>query len=153
MDSLGAYWAVYPDLQAQLFQNGERVGYYQLKISQDEIKQVIFNHPQFISYKQKIEIILESWCDRFLPILRDLQATDKAKDLIAQLSESILSDFSQTSLIDAYDVYQHLMVYWEATMKDDVYLVIEEGWKAEVYQVVDKDGKAKKDQWDCDLVL
>jgi len=152
VDSLGAYWAVYPDLQAQLFQKNERVGYYQLKISQDEIKQVIFNHPQFISYKQKIEIILESWCDRFLPILRDLQATDKAKDLIAQLSESILSDFSQTSLIDAYDVYQHLMVYWEQTMKDDVYLVIEEGWKAEVYQVVDKDGKAKKDQWDCDLV-
>ena len=66
---------------------------------------LIFNHPQFISYKQKIEIILESWCNRFLPILRELQSTHKAKDLIAQLSESILSDFSQTSLIDAYDVY------------------------------------------------
>jgi len=31
-------------------------------------------------------------------------------------------------LIDAYDVYQHLMDYWAATMQDDVYLIVHGGW-------------------------
>ncbi|MGH8532534.1 MAG: hypothetical protein ACREV1_07355, partial [Gammaproteobacteria bacterium] len=31
-------------------------------------------------------------------------------------------------LIDAYDVYQHLMDYWAATMQDDVYLIVHAGW-------------------------
>ncbi len=31
-------------------------------------------------------------------------------------------------LIDKYDVYQHLMVYWTDTMQDDVYLIAVDGW-------------------------
>ncbi len=78
--------------------------------------------------------------------------TIKPKELIFQLSEAILTAFSQTNLIDKYDVFQHLMVYWTETMKDDVYFIIEEGWKAEPYAILDKKGKPKKDEWDCDLI-
>ena len=44
------------------------------------------------------------------------------------------------------------MVYWMETMKDDVYFILEEGWKAEPYAILDKKGKPKKDEWDCDLI-
>jgi type I restriction enzyme M protein len=49
-------------------------------------------------------------------------------------------------LLDAYDVYQHLMDYWTSTMQDDCYLIAADGWKAgaqprEIRQVKNKDGK------------
>jgi len=40
--------------------------------------------------------------------------------------------FRAAPLLDAYDVYQHLMDYWAKTMQDDVYLLVREGWKAEL---------------------
>ena len=33
-------------------------------------------------------------------------------------------------LIDAYEIYQHLMTYWSEVMQDDVYLLVQEGWAA-----------------------
>jgi type I restriction enzyme M protein len=32
-------------------------------------------------------------------------------------------------MLDAYDVYQHLMDYWAETMQDDVYMIVCDGWK------------------------
>jgi type I restriction enzyme M protein len=57
-------------------------------------------------------------------------------------------------LIDRYDVYQHLMDYWETTMQDDAYLISDEGWKAVTYRIIEKDkkGKEKDKGWTCDLV-
>jgi type I restriction enzyme M protein len=44
------------------------------------------------------------------------------------LSEEVLVAFRKARLIDPYDVYQHLMDYWETTMQDDVYLIAQAGW-------------------------
>jgi hypothetical protein len=55
---------------------------------------------------------------------------DKPKALIEVLSESLLDGFRSAPLLDAYDVYQHMMDYWAATMQDDVYLLAQEGWVA-----------------------
>ena len=41
-------------------------------------------------------------------------------------------------LLDAYDVYQHLMDYWAETMQDDAYLIAADGWKAETYRVIEE---------------
>ena len=152
IDDLERYWTVYPGLRKELFTPIAREGYSQLKISQDEIKQTIFNHPEFVSYSEKINNIIQSWCDRHVSLLKGLTPATKPKDLIYKLGEAILSSFGETNLIDKYDVYQHLMVYWMETMKDDVYFILEEGWKAEPYAILDKKGKPKKDEWDCDLI-
>ncbi|MBE3085919.1 MAG: hypothetical protein IMZ64_06855 [Bacteroidetes bacterium] len=55
--------------------------------------------------------------------------------------------FSNTSLIDKYDIYQHLMEYWAKTMQDDMYLIAVDGWKAELAAV-----EGKKGEMECDLV-
>lgn len=54
------------------------------------------------------------------------------KALIETLSEDLLATCGGARLIDPYDVYQHLLDYWAATMQDDVYLLVQEGWKGVV---------------------
>jgi type I restriction enzyme M protein len=71
----------------------------------------------------------------------------KPKEIIHKISEDILETFSKTSLIDKYDIYQHLMEYWIETMQDDMYLIAVNGWKAELAELEGKKGKME-----CDLV-
>jgi type I restriction enzyme M protein len=42
----------------------------------------------------------------------------------------LLDTFQTARLLDPNDVYQHLMDYWVETMQDDVYLLVQDGWKA-----------------------
>ena len=53
-------------------------------------------------------------------------------------------------LLDAYDVYQHLMDYWAETMQDDVYLIASDGWReaAKPRQIVEDKDKKSKDKPD-----
>jgi type I restriction enzyme M protein len=48
-------------------------------------------------------------------------------------------------LIDKYDIYQHLLSYWQETMRDDCYMIVEDGWLPQPRQV-------KKGEWDSDLI-
>ncbi len=57
-------------------------------------------------------------------------AFPKPKALIQSLSENLLETFRPAPLLDAYDVYQHLMDYWAETMQDDCYQLVHDGWKA-----------------------
>ena len=152
IDDLGDYWEVYPTLQKTLFTKSNRPEYSTLTIEKQDIKNAIFSHPEFVSYSEEIEGVLAKWQKKHVPLLKKMAVNDKPKDIIFELSESILKSFSGKKLIDKYDVYQHLMTYWMEVMKDDVYMIVEDGWKAEPYLVKDKNGKIKKGQWDCDLV-
>src|ERR1035438_6224537 len=69
-------------------------------------------------------------------------------------SESLLAHYAEKPLIDAYDIYQHLLDYWSDTMQDDCYLIAADGWKAETYRIIakDKKGREKDKGWACDLV-
>ncbi len=152
VDDLADYWAVYPSLKNSLFTNSDRENYSQLKVSPENIKTTIFAHPEFINYSQNLESIFKTWENDNLPILKKISANSQPKALIFALSEQLLALFSNQKLIDKYDIYQHLMNYWNATMKDDVYIIIEDGWKTELSPVKDKTGKIKKGELDCDLV-
>ena len=152
IDDLDKYWQVYPSLRKKLFAKSSRKGYSELKIDQDKIRDTIFNHPEFIAFSQEIAEISDSWQKKHRPKLKKISEESKPKEIIFNLSEDILKAFTGKNLIDKYDIYQHLMSYWLETMKDDTYMIVEDGWVAEVYLVKDKDGKVKKDQWDCDLV-
>jgi type I restriction enzyme M protein len=43
-------------------------------------------------------------------------------------AESLLEAFRAAPLLDAYDVYQHLMDYVDETLRDDAWRIAEEGW-------------------------
>jgi type I restriction enzyme M protein len=61
-------------------------------------------------------------------LLNNINSDDHPKDLIHTISEDLLKVFADVSLIDKYDVFQHLMTYWADVMQDDVYMITGEGW-------------------------
>ncbi|MEH2467575.1 type I restriction-modification system subunit M [Nostoc sp.] len=140
IEALSDYWQVYPTLQQELFEAADRPGYLMLKIPGSEVKACIFAHPEFISYGKDIQAVFETWQEKHTSLLKAIQPGDKPKAIIYALSEDLLQGFTGKSLIDKYDVYQHLMTYWVESMKDDVYILVEDGWKAELKAVTNKKG-------------
>lgn len=129
LDALNAYWKVYPKMRNALFSPHTRKGYSRLNIEMAHIKSTIFEHPEFIHYSKKVTEVYETWKARTIPILKGLKEGVKPKKLIHQISEDLLLTFSNLSLIDKYDAYQHLMTYWNEVMQDDVYVISDNGWK------------------------
>jgi type I restriction enzyme M protein len=129
IDALDRYWNVFPAVRALLFESAGRPGYSRLKLPAAEIKAAIFGHAEFTAFNASVTAIFAKWKKSKAPRLNAIEPGDHPKALIETLSEDLLATFAKAWLLDAYDVYQHLMDYWAATMQDDVYLLVQEGWK------------------------
>ncbi len=152
IDALAKYWQVFPNLRSELFINGKRANYHEAKVVPEQVKTTIAEHGEFLNYAKTVQTIFTKWREKNTQKLKNIGVGVKPKELIVEISEDILQSFASSELIDKYDVYQSLMFYWNEVMQDDLYMIGIDGWKAEVYQVVDAKGKAKKDEWDCDLI-
>ncbi|MDH4275993.1 MAG: type I restriction-modification system subunit M, partial [Gammaproteobacteria bacterium] len=153
VDTLGAYWAICPKLKTTLFK-ANRPGYVDLAVDKGAIKTTIYQHPEFTAFITGMNQHFAAWRERAAQELRKLGPGMHPKEVIAAMSEDLLAYYQRKPLIDAYDVYQHLLDYWAATMQDDCYLIDSDGWKAETYRVIEKDkkGKEKDKGWACDLI-
>jgi type I restriction enzyme M protein len=128
-------------------------------VDKSTIKTTIYEHPEFATFITQMNEHFATWRKKSAVTLKALKPGFHPKELIATLSESLLSHYAEKALIDGYDVYQHLMDYWESTMQDDAYAVAADGWKAQTRRVIEtkkgKDGKPGKEVdkgWTCDLV-
>jgi type I restriction enzyme M protein len=153
IDALERYWAVCPQLRHTLFKN-RRPGYLHLAVNKAAIKPAIYEHAEFAAFIVSMNGHFAAWRQKSAATLKALNAGCYPKDVIGELSESLLGHYAGKPLIDPYDVYQHLMDYWVGTMQDDVYLVAADGWKAETTRIIEKDkkGKEKDKGWTCDLI-
>ncbi|MGB8062331.1 MAG: type I restriction-modification system subunit M [Candidatus Sulfotelmatobacter sp.] len=151
--ALCRYWKVCPTLRQALFKPN-RPGYVDLAIDKAAIKSTIYGHPEFATFIKGMSAHFAAWRDKSAKTLRQLETGCHPRQVIAALSEGLLTHYTDKPLIDKYDIYQHLMDYWAETMQDDCYLVAAEGWKAETYRIIKKDkkGKEKDKGWACDLV-
>ena len=129
IDALQNYWDVYPSMKADLFIESNREGFSDLKITKDEIKKTIFGHPEFNVYTKQTTDIFNLWRSKNAQFCKSIDSNTKPKEFIHALSEDLLKSFTGLKLIDKYDLYQHLMVYWFETMQDDSYLIVSDGWK------------------------
>lgn len=129
VDNLAEYWMVYPSLKESLFQP-LRSGYLRPAVKKDDVVSTITASPEFLRHADQVDTAFSSWKDSVTPVLVHLENTVQPKKLIEQISEQILSDFEQVSLMDKYDVYEVLMEYWAETMQDDVYAVCYDGYEA-----------------------
>lgn len=154
IDVLEQYWQVYPSLKHAIISSSQRQGYCQLTIPKEEIKQTIFNHPEFVAFGQELDKVFTDWKNRTTTLLKNLTVGLKPKQVIHITSEDILQCYTNKRLLDRYDVYQHLMNYWNETMQDDCYIIAVDGWLAEVYRItVENKQKKQVDKgWTCDLV-
>ena len=153
IDALERYWNVCPQLRQTLFQE-IRPGYLELAVDKAAIKSAIYEHPEFAAFTAGMNEHFDAWRATTSDMLRQLKPDFYPKEMIARLSEDLLVHYSDKPLINRYDVYQHLMDYWDETMQDDCYLISDEGWKAETSRIIEKDkkGKEKDKGWTCDLV-
>ncbi len=153
VDALQSYWTVFPTLQGALFKES-RAGYLNLGVAKTDIKSTIYDHPEFAAFIASMNVHFLSWRRKNAEVLRQLKIGCHPKEIITSLSEDLLANYTNKPLFDQYDIYQHLMDYWEATLQDDCYLIAENGWKAETYRIIeeDKKGKEKDRGWTCDLV-
>jgi len=153
VEALAPYWAVCPNLKAALFRES-RPGYFALAGEKEAIKPTIFEHPEFALFTAGMSAHFEEWRRGRAVRLKALEKDFLPKDLISELSQDLLIHYAGRPLIDNYDIYQHLMDYWEKSMQDDCYLISADGRKAETYRVMvkDKKGREKDKGWACDLV-
>jgi type I restriction enzyme M protein len=152
LDEMKTYWSVYPNLKNTLF-SPLRDGYVRLNVASANIKTTIFNHEEFKAFNATLDITYNNWLSHQIKAWKNLTEHSNGKELITQMSESLLKAFESNTLIEAYDLYQYLMVYWQEIMQDDIYSVSLDGWKAgnEWTRLVikgkkDKDGKPGKDK-------
>jgi len=153
IEALAAYWAVLPGLRTALF-TPNREGFMNLAVPKADIRTTIFHHPEFTAFIHGMNTHFAQWRQSAAQSLKQLQVGEHPKQVIENLSEGLLAHYKDKPLLDAYDVYQHLMDYWTETMQDDAYLVAADGWKAQTYRLIetDKKGKEKDKGWACDLV-
>jgi type I restriction enzyme M protein len=145
LDALGDYWKIMPGLRATLF-GTLRPGYSTLTLPITEVKPAIFGHPEFTAFNSQATALYTEWQSTSLPLLKGHEKDGHPKLLIETISENVLATFKTAPLLDAYDIYQHLMDYWAEVMQDDCYLIADAGWKdgatpREIIQIKDKNNK------------
>lgn len=147
IEDLGKYWSVLPNVRTSLFGPTDRSGYSQLKVAAGEIKTTIFGHPEFSAFNETVSVSFAKWKTGNVMLLTGIKIGDHPKALIEAISESLLATFNALPLLDAYDVYQHLMSYWADTMQDDVYMLVDHGWTGLA------DGKPNTDLIPASLII
>ena len=153
VDALQSYWAVCPQLKQSLFV-ANRPGYLDLTVANDAIKTTIYSHPEFVAFIASMTALYAHWQQRSAATLKALGVGCHPKAVIKALAEDLLAHYADKQLIDAYDVYQHLMDYWAATLQDDCYLVATDGWKAETTRLLVKNARGidVDKGWTCELI-
>jgi type I restriction enzyme M protein len=146
IDAFAADWQQFPGVRAALFESAGRPGYIRLRLPMAEVNVTTLEHPEFNAFQQKVTKLFAKWRKALVPHLTGFGQNDHPKALIGILSETLLAAFQAAPLVDAYDVYQHLMDYWAAAMQDDCYLIAADGWRDAAQPrliVEDKNKKAK----------
>ncbi len=62
VEALENYWKVYPSLKNHLYKTvAKRPDYYELNIANEEIKNTIFNHPEFTTFGKQMDEVFAKW--------------------------------------------------------------------------------------------
>jgi type I restriction enzyme M protein len=158
IDALADYWQVLPSVRGALFNDKVRPGYCQLQLPVTHVKTTILDHSEFADFKRNVTDIFENWRDNYTPRLKGFDKGAYPKELIATIAEELLIAFYAAPLLNAYDIYQHLLDFWASTMQDDCYLIAADGWVVETYRIMEevksgkKKGEMKDKGWACDLI-
>jgi type I restriction enzyme M protein len=145
-NALAAYWQVLPGVRSALFASAGRPGYANLALPLPEVKPAIFGHAEFTAFNQTATRLFAQWRSSATLKLTAFGKGGHPKALIEATAEALLTTFKPAKLLDAYDIYQHLMDYWASVLQDDTYLIASDGWvqgaqPREVKQVKDKNNK------------
>ena len=120
IDKLDNYWHVFPTLRHELFTENGRPGYSDPQVETQQVKTTILSHNEFTAYQQRVTAIFDTWRKAHKSLLHSIEVSTPPRTIIDTLSKDLLNQFGGLPLLDAYDVYQKLMDYWDEVMQDDV---------------------------------
>ena len=132
-----------------------------LAVGKALIKPTIYQHPEFTAFLTGMTKHFDSWKTQAAVNLKTLEPGFHPKQLITGFADGLLAHYQGKPLVDAYDIYQHLMDYWMETQQDDAYVIAADGWIANTRRVIEKTTKGKGDKsktvekdkgWVCDLI-
>jgi type I restriction enzyme M protein len=146
IDALSTYWEICPTLRHSIIINS-RKGYCQLTIESKEVKKTILTHPEFETFRNKVMKTFSKWQDASTEFLKSISTSNHAKAIIQKIGDDLLTVCGSLDLVDKYDIYQHLMAYWEEAMQDDAHIITTDGWKAgnEIIRLQRENKGKKKD--------
>lgn len=127
LDALQPYWDAFPSLRAELFRP-LRDGYSELTVDKADIHGKVTGSSEYRAFAQGTDNTVASWWADKRKVLADIHSATRANDLVLEVSEALLDAFRVRPLIDEYAVYEQLMSYWNASMHDDVALIVSESW-------------------------
>ncbi|MFF9807686.1 type I restriction-modification system subunit M [Streptomyces coeruleorubidus] len=127
LDALQPYWEAFPSLRAELLEP-LRDGYSKLTVDRADIHGKVTGSSEYQAFAQGTADTVAGWWADKREVLAGITNTTRANDLIHDVSEALLDAFRPRPLIDEYGVYEQLMSYWNASMHDDVALIVSEGW-------------------------
>jgi type I restriction enzyme M protein len=147
IDALSAYWEICPTLRHSIIKSANRKGYCQLTIDSDEVKKTILTHSEFEAFRKKVMKTFSKWQNDSTEFLKSISTSNHPKAVIQKINDNLLSVFANVQLVDKYDIYQHLMAYWEEVMQDDAHIITADGWKAanEIIRLQRENKGKKKD--------
>ena len=129
VEALDPYWRHFPDLKGRLFAQF-RKGYLKLKVAKDDVRRTIQSDAAFGEYGVRLMKAFADWTDGQDAAFRGISPKTKAKTFVRDPAEAILAQFAPLDLVDKYDVYEALLSYWNETMADDVYAIVDDGYEA-----------------------
>jgi len=151
VEGMNRFWEVYPGIKDTLFEP-LRDGYLKLRVEKDAINETVFADPEFRRYSTELSELFEGWKTAHYESMKTIDEDTRPKEFITEIAEDLLDRYRGKALIDPYDIYQHLMNYWFDTLRDDVYMIVEEGWTATLEPVRNSKGKIKKGEFTCELI-
>lgn len=149
VDSMEKYWTLFPNLKNKLF-SPLRDGYYKLNIKKDDVRSTIYSDEEFNAYADRIDMAFDAWKNKVDEGLRNINESVNIKKYIIKLAEALIAQYADMELVDKYDVYQVLLSYWQETMADDIFILVQDGYEAaretELIIEVTEDKKTKKEK-------
>lgn len=157
IDALAKFWQAFPSVRAALFAPA-RTGYSQALVEVQEVKNTILQHTEFKTFAQTAIDLFHGWKTEVdLTAIKTVADGEHEgpKEIIHRISESLLTAYAQSPLLDKYDIYQIIMDYWAEVMQDDVYVITQDGWQAgkTLRELLAVKGDAPKQKEAPDLII
>ena len=129
-----------------------RKGYVRLKGEASDVAANLESDPVTAKASDAYLSEIASWIRYFSGQGYEIKVGDNPKDLIKAWGDRLMLEMQglESSLVNVYAPYEHLMNYWAETLQDDCYLISRDGWKVELLPPAKKN--ASWEDYFCDLL-
>ena len=129
-----------------------RKGYVRLKGETSDVAANLESDPVTAKESDAYLSEIASWIRYFSGQGYEIKVGDNPKDLIKTWGDRLMLEMQglESSLVNIYAPYEHLMNYWAETLQDDCYLISRDGWKVELLPPAKKN--ASWEDYFCDLL-